>query len=53
MPCGVPVVSVFRDGANAYRAARDYKKEQFNLSPERKLTVTLAPGGGFAAIIGK
>ncbi len=53
LPEGKYTVTAFRDGANAYRVARDYKKEQFNLSPERKLTVTLAPGGGFAAIIGK
>ncbi|MBQ3249698.1 MAG: glycoside hydrolase family 97 protein [Bacteroidales bacterium] len=51
LPEGKYTVTAFRDGANAYRVARDYKKEQFNLSPERKLTVTLAPGGGFVAKI--
>ncbi len=51
LPEGKYTVTAFRDGANAYRVARDYKKEQFNLSPERKLTVIFAPGGGFAAKI--
>ena len=51
LPEGKYTVTAFRDGANAYRVARDYKKEQFNLSPERKLTVIVAPGGGFAAKI--
>ncbi len=53
LPEGKYTVTAFRDGANAYRVARDYKKEQFNLSPERKLTVIFAPGGGFAAKIMK
>ena len=42
---------IFVDGANAYRLARDYKKVVSALPADRKLTVQMAPGGGFAAII--
>lgn len=39
---------LFRDGINADKAARDYKREQIALPADRKLTVKMAPGGGFA-----
>ena len=38
---------MFRDGANAHRIASDYKREKITLPASRKLTVHLAPGGGF------
>lgn len=41
-------VELFRDGVNADRAARDYKRETATLPADRKLTVKMAPGGGFA-----
>ena len=44
-------VELFRDGINADRAARDYKRETFPLPTERKMTLTLMQGGGFAAKI--
>jgi alpha-glucosidase len=48
---GEYIVEIFVDGANAYRIARDYKKVTSNLPADRKLTVHMAPGGGFAAVI--
>ena len=51
LPEGEYTVEIFVDGANAYRLARDYKKVVSALPAGRKLTVHMAPGGGFAAII--
>ncbi len=44
---------VFKDGINADKAARDYKKETIEIPADRKLTINMAPGGGFAAKIYK
>ena len=44
-------VIAFKDGANADKAARDYKKETFTLPESRKIQIHLAPGGGYAARI--
>ncbi len=44
---------VFKDGINADREATDYKKEVIKISAGEKLTVKLAPGGGWAASIRK
>ena len=41
--------TIFSDGINADRDATDYKKEVRNFSSSDKLTVHLAPGGGWAA----
>ena len=46
-------IELFSDGVNADRAARDYKREIVPLPNNRKLTITLMPGGGFAAKIKK
>ena len=46
-------IEIFKDGINADRAARDYKKTVSTVPADRKLTVHLAPGGGFAAKITK
>ncbi|MDE6007607.1 MAG: glycoside hydrolase family 97 protein [Muribaculaceae bacterium] len=43
--------TLFKDGVNADRNARDYKKEILNLSPAIPLEISLAPGGGFAIVI--
>jgi alpha-glucosidase len=51
LPEGEYTVEIFVDGANAYRLARDYKKVVSSLPADRKLTVHMAPGGGFAAIV--
>jgi alpha-glucosidase len=46
-------VELFSDGVNADRAARDYKRDIFSALENQKLSVTLMPGGGFAAKIKK
>ena len=38
---------VFKDGANANRAAKDYKKEIIPIPANRKLKIDMASGGGF------
>lgn len=38
---------VFRDGVNADKAARDYKKETIAIPADRKLIISMASGGGF------
>ena len=53
LPEGSYEVEIYRDGANAHRIARDYKKEVVELPSDRKLPVKMAPGGGFAAKIVK
>lgn len=46
-------MELFRDGINADRAACDYKREVQPVPDIRKLTVKLAPGGGYVARIYK
>lgn len=46
-------MELFRDGRNADRSARDYKKETIPVPADRKLTIRMAPGGGYAARIYK
>ncbi|HMM04511.1 MULTISPECIES: glycoside hydrolase family 97 protein [unclassified Dysgonomonas] len=38
---------VFKDGINADRAARDYKKETIDIPANKQLQVSMAPGGGY------
>lgn len=40
--------TLFKDGANAHRAGRDYKRESLPVDKNGKLKIHLAPGGGFA-----
>lgn len=49
LPEGEYMMEYFRDGVNASRHATDYKKETILVPKERKLTVLLQSGGGFAA----
>jgi alpha-glucosidase len=42
---------IFKDGINADRDATDYKKETIKITPGQKMTVHMAPGGGWAARI--
>lgn len=44
---------IFKDGVNADRAGRDYKKEVITMPANKKLKIKMAPGGGFAARIYK
>ena len=48
---GEYVMEVYKDGINADRAARDYKKENVRLDDSRKVKISMAPGGGWAAVI--
>ncbi len=48
---GTYQATVFKDGINADRDATDYKKEVVKISLTDKLTIQLAPGGGWAARI--
>lgn len=45
------VLEIFRDGVNAHRVAKDYKKETIDLGNTRKINIHMAPGGGWAAKI--
>jgi alpha-glucosidase len=51
LPTGNYTAEIFKDGVNADRNATDYKKETINISSDDKLTVHLAPGGGWVARI--
>jgi alpha-glucosidase len=44
---------VFKDGINADRVARDYKKEIIDIPANRKLNISMAPGGGYIVKITK
>lgn len=44
---------VFRDGINASRNARDYKKETIVIPASKKLTISMAAGGGYVMRISK
>lgn len=44
---------VFKDGVNAHRAGRDYKKEVIDIPANRKLPISMAPGGGYVIKISK
>ena len=46
---GVYEAVVFKDGINADREATDYKREIIKISSGDKLTIKLAPGGGWVA----
>lgn len=41
-------VTLFKDGVNAHRVGRDYKRESLSIKKDGKLKIHLAPGGGFA-----
>ena len=53
LPAGNYSVEIFKDGANAHRAARDYAKEELSVRPGDKLKLHMAPGGGWVAKIVK
>lgn len=44
---------IFKDGVNANKAARDYKKEIIAIPADKKLKIKMAQGGGFVARIYK
>jgi len=44
---------LWKDGENAHRNATDYKKETLTVTDASKLSVHLAPGGGWVGIVKK
>ena len=44
---------IFRDGINADRVGKDYKREVIRVSANKKLNLHMAPGGGFVVRITK
>ena len=42
-------MEIFRDGVNADRAARDFKRESYPVPADRNVRIHMAPGGGWAA----
>src|SRR5690242_5398787 len=53
LPEGSYKITYFKDGVNADRNATDYKKVEATVTRNDKLSVHLAPGGGWAARIEK
>ena len=53
LPEGTYQVDLFQDGINAERNGTDYKKVKRTITKNDKLTIHLAPGGGWAARIYK
>jgi alpha-glucosidase len=51
LPAGTYEAEIFSDGVNADRDATDYKREIKKISSGEKLSIHLAPGGGWAARI--
>ena len=49
LPEGSYAVTVYRDGPNADRAARDFRVDTSDATPATTLRAHLAPGGGWAA----
>lgn len=44
-------LDAFADGINADREATDYSHSRRTVQPGEELTITLAPGGGWAAVV--
>ena len=44
---------IFCDGVNAHRTAMDYRKDTVDVPANRKMTLKMAPGGGFVMKIMK
>ena len=51
LPKGKYRLTLFKDGPNASRAAQDYTKEVLETCSSDSLSIRMAPGGGFAAMI--
>ncbi len=49
LPSGEYRMEIFQDGINADRHAQDYKHMVVTVQSKEKMTIHLAPGGGFAA----
>lgn len=42
---------LFKDGINANRSGRDYKRDEFEWTTDKEIVIQEAPGGGFALIL--
>jgi alpha-glucosidase len=51
LPEGTHHITIFRDGVNADRNGTDYKKVEKTITNKDRLSIHLAPGGGWAARI--
>lgn len=51
LPAGTHPIIIFQDGVNADRNGTDFKKVEKTVTRNDKLTIHLAPGGGWAARI--
>ncbi|GAO29806.1 glycoside hydrolase family 97 protein [Geofilum rubicundum] len=51
LPEGEFEALIFRDGINANREASDYKREVIKVNRSTKLPISMASGGGWAAIV--
>jgi alpha-glucosidase len=51
LPSGAFTMDAYQDGVNADRMAGDYVKTKTQVTRDKKLKITLAPGGGWAARI--
>src|SRR6266852_583259 len=51
LPSGSFTMEAYQDGVNADRLASDYAKTKTQVTSSKKLKITLAPGGGWAARI--
>ena len=49
----IPYREIFKDGINADRVGKDYKREVIKVSSDKKLNLHMAPGGGFVVKITK
>jgi alpha-glucosidase len=47
------IAEIFKDGANANKIASDYKKETITIPTNRKISISMAQGGGYAMKIYK
>ena len=47
---GAAQLEIFRDGANAHRAARDFKQVWTDFPSDGMINIKMAPGGGWVAI---
>ncbi len=51
LPAGDYSAEIFMDGVNAHRNARDFATRKISVNATSKLTLPLAPGGGYAVRI--
>lgn len=49
LPAGNYSVEIYQDGANAHKAGRDFKIVETTVRSGEKISVRMAPGGGWAA----